>query len=90
MSFYKIAVSVCVTPVAWRFILPFSPIAGNGNTRWSLAASIWNSPVSLRLNETRPALQARQMADLETGRNAGFSRGHQLFEDPTGFYRVFR
>src|SRR4029077_14823845 len=28
--------------------------------------SIWNSPVSVRLNETRPTLQARQMVDLET------------------------
>jgi len=27
---------------------------------------------------------------LELGRKAGFSRARQLFEDPTGFYRVFR
>jgi hypothetical protein len=27
---------------------------------------------------------------LDLGLEAGFARAHELFEDPTGFYRVFR
>jgi hypothetical protein len=27
---------------------------------------------------------------LDLGRQAGFAGARQLFEDPTGFYRVFR
>ena len=63
--------SACSQALCYRLLfqrqnLKKGAIRQNGNTRCSSAASIWSSPLSVRLNETRRALQARQMVDSET------------------------